>query len=234
MRFSFSAAAVLLTAPLLSGCFTALGGGIGYVVDHSKSDYEVASRADLLAQEQGKEVLVTDRDGETHGGRVQGLLAESGEAFAVVYERWRATLPGHLRPPPVGVPLVVHIRTDAGNEILEGELVGFDADAAYLRSGKRGVAADWALIEGWADVGGPPYALPLASVHPDPALPLIASVELLVGDEAEATIPWEDIRTVDIKRSKHAFRNGVLIGAVMDITWIVAIAAMMESMSAFN
>jgi hypothetical protein len=228
MRFSFSAAAVLLAAPLLSGCLTTLGGGVGYIVDSSKPDYEVASRADLLVQEQGKEVLVVDRDREAHGGRFQGLLAESGEPFAVVYERWRATLADSLRPPPVGGRLVVHVRTAAGIDTLEGELVGFDAYAAYLRSGKRGVVADWAVIEGWANVEGLPYALPLASIQPDPALPLIASVELLVGTETEVAIPWEDVRVVEVKRSKHGVRNGALIGAVLDVATVVLIAATMD------
>jgi hypothetical protein len=213
MHRSFSVVAALLTAPLLSGCFV-VGGGIGYLVDSGKPDYDVASRADLLVQEQGKEVLVADRDGKVHRGRYEGPRAESGEGFAVVYERWRATLPDSLRPPPLGGHVVV-------NGTLEGELVGFGAGAAYLKSGKRGVAANWADIEGWSDVEGTRYALPLASTQPDAALPLIASVELLVSSGTEVAISWDDIETVELKRSKHGVRNGALIGAVVDVALVI-------------
>lgn len=216
MRSRISAVAALLTAPLLGGCFTLVGAGVGHLVDSGKPDHEVASRAELLAQAWDAEVLVADRDGDLHRGRYRGIRAESGEPFAVAYERWRVTLADSLKPPPVGGGVVLRVRSDARLETRGGELLGFDADAVYLRSAKRGLAADWAVIESWTDAQGTPYALPVSTGQANGALPLIASVELLLGSETIATIPWNDIRSVEVKRAKHGARTGAIVGIVLD------------------
>lgn len=233
MRFRILAVAQLLTAPLLGGCFTFVGGGVGYLVDSGKPDYEVASRADLLAQDSDREVLVADRDGIVHRGRFRGIQAESGEPLTLAYQRWRAALPDSLRPPSVGMEVVVWTRGEGEPNSRRGTFVGFDSAAVYLESGNGGSATPWAAIDRLTGPGGAPYALP---PPPDStgAPPRIGAVELLVGTEAVETIGWDDIRTVELKRAKHGMRNGALIGLGLDVATLVIFAATWDSSWGWN
>jgi hypothetical protein len=208
-----------------------VGGGVGYLVDSGKPDHEVASRADLLVQKGNAEVLVADRDGAVHRGRYRGIRAESGEPYALAYEGWRVTLPDSFMPPPVGGGVVLWVRTDGRLETREGELLGVDADAVYLGSRGQGMAVEWAVIESWTDARRTPYALPTASDDANGTLPLIASVELLVGSETVETIRWGNIRTVEVKRAKHGMRNGAIVGLTLDALALVVVALTWEDSS---
>lgn len=234
MRHAMPAVLALLAAPLLSGCFTLVGGAVGSLVDAGKPDYEVASRADLAVQDPDHEVLVADRDGAVHRGRYRGLRTESGEGYTLAYERWRAALPDSLKPPAIGSKVVVWLRGEPQPEARHGELAGFDAEAVYLKAGDTGLATPWEVIERWTGPGGTPYPPPLAWAQADGAAPVIGAVELLVGTEALETVAWGDIRTVELQRAKHGLRNGAIVGLSLDVVTLVIIAATWDSSWGWN
>ncbi len=221
-----TAAALLLSMPLLGGCLTLVGGGVGYLVDSGKPDYQVASRADLVAHDQGDRVLIVAPDGKLYRGRYWAALSESGEEFARAYERWRAPLPDSLQPPTTQQRLAVHIRTNGEPIVFFGFLTGFDRDTAYFKTNKGGASAAWEDIERWTDPAGAPYPVPLAAGSPESGPPFLGSVQLRAEEwELLETIAWSDVLGVRTRRPKNSWKVGAAIGLGLDVAFLVACVA---------
>jgi hypothetical protein len=220
----------IITALLLLQCgCSAVGAGVGSAIDAHKPDSVIMQGYRLSTIKQGSPLTVTLTNGSQITGTFDGGMAASAEWIDTLYMRARLNDPGCAILPALGDTVeFIHrsglIRGQIKNVVYrrrESDCDFYFGFAPVDSSEEREFCLRHLLAVRGSDGGllrSGDIANAIAQSHTFVPYSLIE----MVTNEGIQLMPLDHIARVAAPSQKHARRNGLIVGAVIDVCMILA------------
>lgn len=219
-----------LTLVVVNGC-SLIGLGIGSISDGSKPN-EVAIIPDgqLESMKLGAQVDVILKDGGHILGKYAGTDRIPAENFAQAYDQCREHMPVGVFLPGLGDSITVFTRS-LGAELPERKweiefhgfasgLVGMNSKTGRERQGLLLDTVDRIVDRQDNAIAGETIRKLLADGQiPVSTLPVI----VIQGPKQQMSVATDKIQQILVINKKHGKRNGLLIGAAIDVSLLLAV-----------
>jgi hypothetical protein len=218
------APAIVSSIFLLSGC-TAIGFGIGAIIDSNKSDYDTIPVWHAASIERGKDITIVKKSGEVVKGKYIGLDTVATSQYAQSYDEIREKYQKDIALPVVGDSISFSVLKPA-NEY-RGEFLGFDYPYLWVRlTGIRGIVSqkiDMTNLGRITDKNGNLIETgKIKNLFSEWKLPTESRVT--VKTDADIThIPTAMVARIEIPNAKDATLRGLVLGALCDVGFIFSL-----------
>jgi hypothetical protein len=211
-----------------SGC-TAIGFGVGAIIDSQKPDYDTIPGWYATSVWRGEDIRLTKKTGEELNGKYLGLEALGDSQYAPVYNECRDKYKKEISLPALGDSISV-VSLKPVKEY-KGKFLGFDDQYIWLRTGIWGSTQpiDMKKIDGITDRNGNPIEVSrLISLSSAGMIPAVSTVVLETNSNT-LHIPTLAIDRIEVPVDKNARWEGLALGAVIDVAISAAFIAAIVS-----
>jgi hypothetical protein len=207
-----------------SGC-TAIGFGVGAIIDSQKPDYDTIPGWYATSVWRGEDIRLTKKTGEELKGKYLGLETLADSQYAPMYNECRDKYKKEISLPALGDSISI-VSLKPAKEY-KGRFLGFDDQYIWLRTGVWGSTQpiDMRRIDGITDRNGNPIEVGrLISLSSAGKIPALSTVALKTNSET-LHIPTPEVDQMVVPADKNAKWNGLGVGVAIDITIGAIIAA---------
>jgi hypothetical protein len=203
-----------------SGC-TAIGFGVGAIIDSQKPDYDTIPGWYATSVWRGEDIRLTKKTGEELKGEYLGLETLADSQYALVYNKFRDKYEKEISLPALGDSISI-VSLKPAKEY-KGKFLGFDDQYIWLRTGIWGSTQpiDMNKIDGITDRNGNPIEVGrLISLSSAGKIPALSTVALKTNSET-LNIPTPAVDRIEIPVDKNAKWVGLGTRVIIDLAIIV-------------